>query len=297
MELNRHVLQLALAILLAAGLIEAIVLSRRGSGNYDWREAGASLGISVGQRLIALTLGSALFGLLLQAWQWRLWTIPMNHAWSLGLLILAVEFAYYWEHRCSHEVRWLWATHAVHHSPRHLYLANADRLGWTGPLSGSSLFFLPLVILGFPPAYVAGALAFNLLYQFWLHTELIGRLGWFDRIFNSPSNHRVHHSTNARYLDRNYGGVLMIYDQIFGTYAAEDEHERCHYGLVQQLHSYNPFRIALAEWFAVIRDLGRARGARQVVGFLLGPPGWQPGRRGLTTARLRAQSTGSEPEA
>jgi sterol desaturase/sphingolipid hydroxylase (fatty acid hydroxylase superfamily) len=297
MELNRHIFQLALPIFLAAALFEALLVARRRSGSYDWREAGASIGISLGQRAIAIALGGAFFGILELAWQWRLYTIPMDRPWSLGLLFLAVEFAYYWEHRSSHEVRWLWATHVVHHSPRHLYLANADRLGWTGLLSGNLLFFMPLVVLGFPPNYVAGALAVNLLYQFWLHTELIGRLGWFDRIFNSPSNHRVHHATNAGYLDRNYGGVLMIFDRLFGTYAAENDREPCRYGLVKQLRSYNPLHIASTEWLALLRDGRSARGLREVMGYLFGPPGWQPDGRGLTTKKLRAALAAGSPEA
>ncbi len=278
-------------VYLVAMLFEAWFLVQRRKRAYDWRESLASLGIALGQRVIGAGAAVVLAAIFTAVWSHRLWTVPLNHAWSIALLFIVVEFAYYWQHRMSHEMRWFWATHAVHHSPRQLYLANADRLGWTGQISGSFVFLLPVVALGFAPAAVVGALSANLLYQFWLHTELIGKLGWFDWWFNSPSNHRVHHASNAAYLDRNYGGVIMLYDHLFGTYAAERIDEPCRYGLVSRRSSYNPLRIAFGEWLKLGNDLRRARGLREVVGFVFGPPGWKPDGEGMTSARLRELSS------
>jgi sterol desaturase/sphingolipid hydroxylase (fatty acid hydroxylase superfamily) len=287
MNATRHLLANVGPIYLIAILFEVWFLVRRRGVSYDWREAVASFGIALGQRFINAGAAVILVAVYSSVWAWRPWTVPLNHAWSIGLLFVLVEFAYYWQHRLSHESRWFWATHAVHHSPRHLYLANADRLGWTGQLTGSFLFFLPLAYLGFAPAAIVGALSVNLLYQFWLHTELIGKLSWFDWFFNSPSNHRVHHGTHPLYLDRNYGGIVMIYDHLFGTYTAERDELPREFGLVSRRASYNPLRIAFGEWFALCDDVRHARGWRQTLGFVLGPPGWQPDGQGLTSARLR----------
>jgi len=287
MDASRHLMLLVLPVFVLASLCEAAYLHVRRVGRYDWREVGSSLLIALGQRAVGAATAGVVFGVLTHAWALRVWTVPMDKAWSWALLLLAVEFAYYWQHRCSHEIRWFWATHSVHHSSRTFCLANADRLGWTGQLSGNVLFLVPLSLLGFPPAYLAGALVGNLFYQFWLHTEIIGRLGWFDRVFNSPSNHRVHHAVNAGYLDCNYGGILMVYDHIFRSYRPEDPGEPCRYGLVGGKVSYNPLRIVFSEWLATLRDLRGARGLGDAAGFLVGAPGWRPGGAGATTARLR----------
>ena len=208
---------LVLAIATLEGIVIRFVLKR----SYDWRAYFASLADAIGRGLIrALPFGvvQALFFFL---WQHRLFTVPMNNVWSWALLFLGQEFCYYWMHRADHRVRWLWANHAVHHSPNHLSLSSAYRLGWTQGLSGGALFFAPLVVLGFNPVVVVAALALNLLYQFWLHTELIPKLGPLEWVLNTPSHHRVHHASNAEYLDKNFGGVLIMFDRLFGTLAIE----------------------------------------------------------------------------
>jgi sterol desaturase/sphingolipid hydroxylase (fatty acid hydroxylase superfamily) len=220
-------------------------------------------------------------------WDQRLWTVPMNTVWGVALLFAGVEFFYYWHHRASHECRWFWANHSVHHSPQHFNLSAAYRLGWTGVISGHFLFYAPLAWLGFHPAGIGLTLAVNLAYQFWLHTELVGSLGWFDRWFNSPSNHRVHHATNADYLDCNYGGVTMVFDRLFGSYVPECKSNPPHYGLIKPVNSANPIAIALHEWIAIVKDLADARSLREVAAYLFARPGWQPDGMGLTTANLK----------
>ncbi|MFZ2627937.1 MAG: sterol desaturase family protein [Rugosibacter sp.] len=276
-----------LPALILIGMIEALVIQHVRHQAYAWRESFASLGVAAGQRLINTALAGLIFGGFLWVWDYRVFTVPMNTWSGIALLVLGLEFFYYWQHRLSHTCRWFWATHAVHHSPNHLYLSSAFRLGWTGTISGNSLFFIPLVLLGFHPTAVFAALGINLLYQFWLHTELVPRLGWFDVIFNSPSNHRVHHSTNPQYLDTNYGGILMIFDHLFGTYAREEINDPCHYGLVQPMLSNNPLVIALREWAHILRDLKHSHSLHDIGGYLCGPPGWKPDGSGMTTSALK----------
>lgn len=173
-------------------------------------------------------------------------------------------------------MRWWWATHCVHHSPNELTLASALRLGWTGKFGGAVIFFAPLVWIGFHPVAVGAAVALNLLYQFWLHATWIPRLGPLEWLLNTPSHHRVHHARNPEYLDCNYGGVLIVFDRLFGTYTAERADRPPCYGLVTPLHSYNPVRIALHGWLALARDLRAARGPADALCTLFGPPDRSP---------------------
>lgn len=276
-------------IFILAGIAEAWFIIRRQQRVYYWREIVASLGIALGQRSINGLAALGLGGVFLALWQYRMVTLPTTSWWYYPALFVAVEFVYYWQHRISHESRWFWATHSVHHSPQHLYLLSAYRLGWTGKISGHFIFYFPLILIGFHPATIFFMLALNLVYQFWLHTELIGPLGWFDKILNSPSNHRVHHAINPQYLDSNYGGVIMLFDHWFGTYVAERADDKPQYGLVKQINSHNPLRIALNEWLALALDVRHARSIRDVAGYLFAPPGWQPDGNGTTTEHIRAR--------
>lgn len=257
---------------------------------YAWRESATSLVIAVGyklaQFLIPLTAG-VLYGL---AYEHRLWTVPTDTWWGLGLLFFGVEFSYYWFHRLSHEVRWLWATHSVHHSPQQMNLTAAYRLGWTGILSCNFIFWIPLMVVGFSPIAVLGMFSINLLYQFWLHTETIPKLKYFEWFFNSPSHHRVHHATNPNYLDRNYGGVVIIFDRLFGTFASEQDHDPCRYGLVKQIDSLNPVRIAFNEWLGILRDMIAAPNLRARVFYAFGPPGWSHDGSRQTSAMIRTRA-------
>ena len=264
--------------LLGIAAIEGVVMSRRAPGSYDWRAFAASIVDAVGRRtfdLVSVGLGLA-FAVPLLSWiyEHRLFTIDVTSWWALALLFVGNEFCYYGYHRSAHRVRWFWATHAVHHSPNQLTLATALRLGWTGKITGTALFFSPLLWLGFSPVAVTLAMLANLLYQFWLHTTWIPKLGTtFERWFNTPSNHRVHHGSNPEYLDRNYGGVLMVFDHLFGTYVEERTDLPPRYGLTTPLHTYNPLHIAFHEWINLARDVRDARSARAVWRAFFAPPG------------------------
>jgi sterol desaturase/sphingolipid hydroxylase (fatty acid hydroxylase superfamily) len=271
-------------VVLAAATVEGVVMTLRRL-SYDWRAYFVSLGSMIGRRLTQGLVQSLPFGLATSLlgffWNHRLLDIPLRHAWSLALLLAGEEICYYWFHRVSHSVRLLWATHAVHHSPNDLNFAVAYQLGWTGELTGALVFFAPLVWLGFPPTAVLAAVALNLLYQFWLHTRWIPKLGPLEWLFNTPSHHRVHHACNREYLGRhergaNYGGMLILFDRMFDTFVAERDDVPCRYGLVKPLRSYNPLYIALHEWLAIGRDLIAARSWRDRFHFVCGPPNWRP---------------------
>ncbi|MBN9548265.1 MAG: sterol desaturase family protein, partial [Alphaproteobacteria bacterium] len=192
---------------------------------------------------------------------------------TIAALFLATEFVYYWHHRASHRIRWMWATHAVHHSATRLNLTAAIRLGWTGNISGNFLFFVPLAWLGFHPVAIVAVLGVNLLYQFFIHTELAPRLGPLEWVLNTPAHHRVHHASNRACLDRNYGGVLIVFDRLFGTFAEAPDDEELRYGLVGGTRTLNPVRIALGEWAAMFRDVRRASSPAAMWRALFAPPG------------------------
>ncbi|WP_314034648.1 sterol desaturase family protein [Dietzia sp. CH92] len=195
-------------------------------------------------------------------------------AYAVG--ILGWDFLYYWNHRLDHESRWLWAMHVVHHSSERYNLSTALRQ----PVAEALTIYVPyglLSLLGVRPAIVQDARAVNLIYQFWVHTEAVRSIGPLEKIFNSPSHHRVHHGSNRRYLDRNHGSILIIWDRLFGTY--EPEGEDVVYGLTTNINTFNPLRIATHEWVAIARDVFRSETWRDRVGYLVRGPGWAGARQ------------------
>jgi sterol desaturase/sphingolipid hydroxylase (fatty acid hydroxylase superfamily) len=278
-------------LVLLAAIVEGVWLSR--TAGYDWKAWGTSLGdLAVRRALMFLpyTLTAPVFA---WAYEHRLFTQGLDNVWSLLLLFISLEFFYYWFHRSSHTVRWLWNSHSVHHSPNQLTLAAAYRLGWLGRFTGAQIFFTPMALLGFEPTTILTALFLNLLYQFWLHADWIPKLGWLEFVLNTPSAHRVHHARNPEYLDANYGGVLIVFDRLFGTYIEERADLPCDYGLVSRVTTHNPIRINFEPWIGLARDLAAARSLSDAWMFIFGPPGWRPDGKGLTTAELRKARTAS----
>jgi sterol desaturase/sphingolipid hydroxylase (fatty acid hydroxylase superfamily) len=291
----RTVYLIIAAIALSAALIEGLVLAFLARRSYNWKSYFASLAIAAGRRVadfvpIAIAFPGAfwLYEHRLIDWDFRDWP-------AYVALFFILEFAYYWFHRASHRVRLWWLNHSVHHSPNDFTLAAAYRLGWTGRITLSLVFFVPIAWLGFHPVLVAVALGINLLYQFWIHAEWIPKLGFLEGILNTPSAHRVHHASNVEYLDANYGGVLVIFDRMFGTYIPERDDEKPIYGWVQPMRSHNPLVIVFRPWADLWRDLKTARSMRDAIGFLLRQPGWQPDGNGPTTENLRKRA--NEPSA
>jgi sterol desaturase/sphingolipid hydroxylase (fatty acid hydroxylase superfamily) len=240
--------------------------------SYPFREMLASVSIWILRLPVRLLRPVVVAPAAYFFWMHRVATVSIDSFWGLLLLFLGTEFTYYCMHRASHEIRWLWASHVVHHTPEQIHLASAFRLGATELFSGGWLFHLPLYWLGFSPLAVSGMLGVNLFYQFWLHTDLVGRLGPLEWIFNTPSHHRVHHASNAAYLDRNYGGILIVWDRLFGTFAQEEAQTPITYGLVHPIGSLNPLRVLFHEWVAMGRDFIRARTVRERLRQLFGRP-------------------------
>jgi sterol desaturase/sphingolipid hydroxylase (fatty acid hydroxylase superfamily) len=262
------------AIVLAS-LLEAWVLSRR--ARYDWRASGISFLDLVLRIAINITVPLALSTpVTLWAQEHRLTDLRLDGWQTVLLLFMGQEFCYYWFHRAAHRVRWFWCNHSVHHSPNELNLTAAVRIGLFGKLTGTFIFFAPLVWLGFEPKLVAQTLTLNLLYQFWIHATWIPKLGWMEYVFNTPSAHRVHHASNPQYLDANYGGVLIIFDRLFGTYVAERDDIPIRYGLVKPQRSYNPLRVEFDAWIALGQDMLKAPSLKAALLHVVMPPAWLP---------------------
>lgn len=283
----------ALPVFMLAIVIEALYYRFVLERSYRWSVTGANFVVAIGRLLTDLVTKGAVLAVYFVAYEVRLFDIPLDRWESWLALFVAVEVAYYWLHRYSHEIRWMWAQHSVHHSARQITLSVAYRLGWTQFVAGPWLFLVPVCWLGFDPRAVLLMYAASLLYQFWLHTEAVGRLGWLEWIFNTPSHHRVHHAVEPEYLDRNYGGVLIVWDRLFGTFAEERDGPRT-YGLVRQIDTLNPVKIAFAEWAAMLADLRRASTPAEALGYMFRAPGWRPDGTGLTTRAIRAAARVAE---
>jgi len=261
-------------IFLLAIVLEAIVILISQKGSFNLPESLASFGVAIGSFMSAFFSKTIIIAIALFVWQYRWWTVPLNRAWGLILLFATEEFFYYWNHRFAHGIRWLWASHAVHHSGEHFNLSVAYRLGWTNLFSGNYLIFVPMYLLGFHPLAVSITLSLNLLYQFWIHTELIPKLGWLELFLNTPSHHRVHHASNPEYIDRNYGGVLIVYDRLFNTFAEEKRTNPPIYGLTRPVNSYNPIKIAFHEWLLIYEDGKKLNKWSDRLKLLFYPPEW-----------------------
>jgi sterol desaturase/sphingolipid hydroxylase (fatty acid hydroxylase superfamily) len=268
-------------------------IRQRGGGiGYTWKDTLASLSMGIGYLVVAGLLAAATIGIYVWLARFALWDLR-GHWWMWPALIVAEDFCYYGYHRAGHEVRLFWASHVNHHSSQHYNLSTALRQSWTTPLTGW-IFWVPMILVGFPVEYILLQKGVSLLYQYWIHTESIGRLGPLEWVLNTPSHHRVHHGSNLRYLDRNYGGIFIVWDRLFGTFQAEDDAEPVRYGLLHNLETHNPVVIAFHEWVAMFRDIARRPAA--ALGYLLRPPGWRPDGPGETVRELlQRQRAGSSP--
>ena len=279
--------QLGLLLLIPLEILFAS--TSRVRAEYDLRDTLANVAMSVGSIFFWGMYSGIFMTAVWFAYHHRLADIPFS-AWSFAIAFVLEDLRYYLWHRISHRSRWFWASHVIHHSSQHFNLSTNLRQSWTSQFSGLILMNVPMAFVGFHPSTVALAFTVNLLYQFWIHTETIDKMPrWFEWLLNTPSHHRVHHASNARYLDANYAGVFMIWDRLFGTFVPEQAEEPPRYGIVKNLGTVNPIRIALHEYVDITRDLAR-RGLtlRQRLGYLFGPPGWRHDGQHATTASLRA---------
>jgi len=259
---------------------------------YDLRDTRTSLTMGLGNVAVNVVWKGvvvAVYAALYELTPLRL--DPANPLTWVALFFLD-DLAYYWFHRVSHESRVFWASHVVHHSSQHYNLSTALRQTWV-PMTYFP-FWLALPLLGFAPWMVLLAQSWSLIYQFWIHTERIRRLPrWVEAIFNTPSHHRVHHGSNKVYLDRNYGGILIVWDRLFGTFAPE--RERVRYGLTRNIESFNPLDVAFHEYRAMWGDLRRAHSWRDRAGILFRGPGWKPAAPASEAAAVEAEAAGEPP--
>ncbi|MER8114530.1 sterol desaturase family protein [Streptomyces sp. NPDC094031] len=258
------------------------------ASGYGVRDTATSLTVGAGAAatdVVYKTIAVAVF-----AGLYELTPLRVEVTWAtFPLVLLAQDFCYYWMHREHHRVRVLWASHVVHHSSLRYNFATAIRQPWTGLTS--QIFYIPLALAGVPAWAILLCGSINMLTQFWLHTDRIGRLPRpVERLVNTPSSHRVHHASQGGYLDRNFGGILMVWDQLFGTWA--EEGERPVYGLTKNIGTHNPLRVVSHEYAALGRDVARASRWRDRVRHVVGRPGWQPGPAAVGgPSRTSAEST------
>jgi alkylglycerol monooxygenase len=246
----------------------------RGRNTYRLNDAVNSLSLGVLSQLSNLFTQLLRVGLYALAWSHAaIWTLPPDAWWVWVVGLITYDFCYYWHHRLGHESAIFWASHVVHHQSQEFNLSTALRQTSSGALVGW-LFYLPMAVIGIPPQVFAVAALIDLLYQYWIHTEHVGRLGWLDRILATPSNHRVHHAINDRYVDRNYGGILIIWDRLFGSF--EPEAERCVYGTRAPLDSWDPIWANVEIYVDLARKSWSTPHWRDKVGVWFKPPGWRP---------------------
>ncbi len=271
-----QIIVLATPVFLALIGIELAIGRARGKNGYRLNDALSSIGLGVMSQIAGVFTAVLTLGIYVWVYdRFALWHLSPSSpgTWVAGLV--AYDFLYYWHHRAGHRVALFWAAHVVHHQSEDYNLSTALRQTSSGWLAGW-IFYLPMALAGFPPLVFAVVALIDLLYQFWVHTEQVGRLGWFDRWFCAPSNHRVHHAVNDVYLDRNYGGVFLVWDRLFGTYAAEDRAVPCLYGTRAPLRSWNPIRANLQVYADLGRDAWHAKRWRDKLLVWLKPPGWRP---------------------
>lgn len=276
-------------------LLEIVVTIIEKKDLYEPKDALSSIAMGLGNVFIGLFTKAVILGIYFFAYQFRLFTLGFVW-WAWLICLFADDITYYWFHRSSHTIRFFWASHVIHHSSEKYNLATAVRQNWTGNLSGTFLFWLWMPLVGFHPLMVMSMQSISLLYQFWIHTELINKLPKpIEFIFNTPSHHRVHHGSDIDYLDRNHAGILIIWDRVFGTFTAEKE--RPVYGLTSNIHTFNPLRIATHEWIAIWKDVRNAGSVRNACLYIFGAPGWSHDGSRKTTRQLRIeQEKSGHPE-
>lgn len=283
-----NIILYAIPFFILSMCLELYITFKNGLKTYETKDSFSSIAMGLGN--VILGFGSkaiVLFIFFLIYDNFRVYEIPIIW-WSFILLFFADDFSYYWFHRISHECRIFWASHVVHHSSQHYNLSTALRQTWSGGFY-TFIFWLWLPLLGFHPAMILLQMSISLLYQFWIHTETINKMPkWFEAVFNTPSHHRVHHGSNPIYLDRNHAGILIIWDKLFGTFQPELEEEKVVYGLVKNINTFNPIKIAFVEWINMFKDVFSGRKSlKNRCLYLFKPPGWKHDGSGKISEDLR----------
>ncbi|MFW5877198.1 MAG: sterol desaturase family protein [Myxococcota bacterium] len=272
--MNPVYIALAVPFFFALIGLETWVDRRQRLGLYRFADAVTDLGCGISQQVTQIFLRVALLlGYLLVYERLRVTHLPADAWWTWGVAIVGVDFAYYWFHRASHRMNFIWATHVVHHQSEEYNLAVALRQSMLQGLLAAP-FYLPLALLGLPPVVFVAAATFDTLYQFWIHTRTIGKLGPLEWVLNTPSHHRVHHGINPKYIDRNYAGIFIVWDRMFGTFQEEEEEPA--YGTVKPLSSWNPLWANVEQWIHIGRMARATRRWRDKLAVWFMPPEWRP---------------------
>lgn len=263
------IIHYAIPVMLALVLIEWGIGQYQKKHLYEGKDFLASAAIGIGNLLVSALLKTGMLLAFIFVYNLSPLRIPPTW-WSYVLCLIAVDFVRYWAHRFGHEWQFLWATHVTHHSSPNYNFAVSFRLSWTQHIK--LLFFLPLALFGFHPIVFFIVNQIEILYQFWIHTELIRKLPKpIEFIFTTPSHHRVHHAVDDKYIDKNYGSTLIIWDRMFGTFQ-EEEHKPT-YGITKPVKSYNPVTLNFHVWVEVFKQLKEARSLKDVYQILFGYPG------------------------
>ena len=264
----------AVPVFIVMVLTDMVLARLQDRTRYNVKDTWISLLLGLGSLVASALTAGAVLTIGLWARQFALFDISFS-LWAWALAFILYDIAFYFAHRASHRIRWMWASHVIHHSSQHYNLSTALRQSWTGLISLGFIFFLPLFLLGFPPAMLFFVGSLNTIYQFWIHTEAVRRMPvWFESVMNTPSHHRVHHATNPRYLDKNYAGVFIVWDRLFGTFVSERDEETPRYGIVKNLGRFNLIWAAFHEWVEMARDAWTAPGLKNKIAYLVAPPGW-----------------------
>ena len=269
-------------------ILEIILTVKVKFEEYSFKDAGASIIMGLGNVAIDLFTKGIVLSLFYLVYNfYHLFQISFGW-WAWVLLLFSEDFCYYWFHRITHESRFFWASHVVHHSSKKYNLSTALRQTWSGSFY-TFIFWIPLILIGFHPVMVLVQKSISLIYQYWIHTELINKMPkWFEAIFNTPSHHRVHHATNPQYLDRNHAGIFIIWDKLFRTF--ELEAEKPIYGLVQNIETNNPAKIAFIEWYNMLSDFFTSKTSiKNKFKYLIKPPGWKHNENSILSSDLRKE--------
>ena len=258
-------------IILALIFIEALISNLQNASYYKKEDTLCTVGLLTGNILMVFAVKGLTLALHFYLYQFRLFDLAsMIPLWAMWVLtFILIDLVFYLYHRISHRSRFLWAIHMSHHSSEEMNFAVSFRQAWLGPVSKIP-FFIVLPLIGLDPTIIAVAGVISTLWGIFGHTQVIGKLGPIEWIFNTPSHHRVHHGANEQYIDKNYGNLLIIWDRMFGTFEPEKANVR--YGLVKNVNTFNPIRITLMEWSSIFKDMSKAPNLKESFNIFFGPP-------------------------
>lgn len=268
--------------------VEGIILHKIRQGDYNVKDSAASIAMGLGSVVINGLVKIVVLIAFYAIYQYRIFDLGF-HWWTFLLLFLADDFSFYLHHRSCHQIRLFWAAHVNHHSSVNYNLAVALRQSW-GELFHKYIWWMWMPLVGFHPILILCMMSISLIYQYTLHTELVKKMGFFEYFLNTPSHHRVHHGVNTRYLDRNHGAILIVWDKLFGTFQEERDDDPVVYGITSNIDTYNPLKIASHEYIALWNDVKRAPGLKNKLKYLFMPPGWSHDGSTKTSDDLRREA-------